>query len=194
MRGLHLLSSGGINTVFAGDMLTLSALEEQRNRPWAGRLQLEPKAKSPGGGIWEATDPTSKWTVVQELVAYLRQRKGMIKSRHEKTETTAVAAAATASCSQHRLAEQACGSASHSQPEEQVKHIGRSHCLQQASTNIARGAVLATASHQDFAKSPIVPEKQETMGSQTGFAEFDLPDVQCGSSWLFSLSYPIGTI
>lgn len=101
---------------------------------------------------------------------------------------------ATASCRQHRLAGQACGSPSHSQAEDQVKHISRSHCLQPASSNIAHGAVLATATYQDFAKSPSASEKQENMGSQRGFAEFDLPDVQCGPSWLFSLSYPIGTI
>ncbi|KAK4827249.1 hypothetical protein QYF61_015696 [Mycteria americana] len=81
---------------------------------------------------------------------------------------TAVAATATASCSQHRLAEQACGSPSYSQPEEKVKHISRSHCLQPGSSNVVCGAVLATATHQDFAKPPAVPEKQENMGSQQG--------------------------
>lgn len=31
--------------------------------------------RTQGGGIWEVTDPTSKWTVVQELAGYLRQGK-----------------------------------------------------------------------------------------------------------------------
>lgn len=72
-----------------------------------------------------------------------------------------ISAAATASCSQHRLAEQACGSPSHSQPEEQVKRIVRCYCLQTVSSNVVHGDVLATATHEDFAKSPSVPETQE---------------------------------
>lgn len=35
---------------------------------------------------------------------------------------------------------------------------------------------------------------QEKVRWQTGLAEADLPDLQWGPSWLFSLSYPVGTI
>lgn len=68
-------------------MLAQSAPEEQRHRPQTSRLQLKTKGKSQGADVWEVTDPTSRWAVVQELVAYLRQGKGMVKRRYKRTET-----------------------------------------------------------------------------------------------------------
>lgn len=82
--------------------------------------------------------------------------------------SAAVAATPTARCSQERLAEQACGSPSHSQAEEQDKHIGRSHCLLTASSNVAHGAVLATATHQEFAKSPQSLRSRRTWEAKQG--------------------------
>lgn len=87
------------------------------------------------------------------------------------------------------LSEQECGSPNYSQTEEQVKRTGRSHRQQPVSSSLACEAVLTTKTYQDFAKSPSVLERQEKVGWQTRLAEADLPDLQCGPSWLFSLSY-----